>query len=150
MKPMAKVLLASVLTMVVAVMLPALVLNIVGWKEIAGAGFLGAMCCFLAGSMGSVRTAFVLVLPLAVASGLAVAVAHNAWFAAVLMAIVAGGRGVSAALGLSGPLTMAPISVGFLLAQPPDPRAGNPAWLSVGLIVFACALFATLVVYLMR
>jgi hypothetical protein len=127
-------------------MLPGLMLSVLDWESVAGVAAMGAMTCFIAAILGGWRLALGLALPLAIASGLAVALSGNPWLAALLMAVAAGAKGVAAGRGLQGAYIMAPISVGFILAQPPRPDVAMPPALFVGLVVLAAGLYATLVV----
>lgn len=143
-------LILNVVALVAAVMLPSVVLSAVDWKDVAGIASLAAVTCFIAGTLADWRVALWLAVPLAVASALGFAWAHNPWLAAILMAIIAGARGVATKWGLSGALTTAPISVAFLIAQPPEPSSRLPDVIFVGLVVLAAGLYATLMVYLLR
>ena len=75
---------------------------------------------------------------------MAVNFANNPWLAAGLMAISAGVVGLLEVRGLSSALALAPISVGFILAQPPSTQTPIPPALLVGLIALVAGLYATL------
>ncbi len=149
-KPEVKYLLFGVLTMILATVPPAIALSFVDWRTVAGVAYLGSLAAYLAASIANWRVGLWLALPLAVASGLAVQFAHNPWLAAILLAIWAGARGFSDAWGLSGALTLAVISVGFIVAAPPTPHSSISNALFVGLIILAVALWATLIACLMK
>ena len=150
MKPSVKYLLTGTVVMTLAVMTPAVVLIAIDWKQVAGVAAIAAMSCYLAAALGGIRIALLLTLPLAIASALAFAVASNAWAAAVLMAVVAGARGLCSRWGYSGALTMAAIGVAFIVATPPQPQSPLPHTLFVGLVVLVAGLYATVMVYLLR
>lgn len=136
--------------MTLAVMTPAVVLIAIDWNQVAGIGAIGAMSCYLAATLGRLRLALLLIVPLAIASALAFAVAPYAWAAAILMAVAAGARGICSRWGYSSALTMAPIGIAFLIADPPEPQSDIHHTLFVGIVVLVSGLYATAMVYLLR
>lgn len=138
---------AAVVALVIGVMLPAGVLGALGWSSVVSAGMLAGMAAYVTASMGGWKLALIVSGPLAVAGALVVQFATSAWIAAVILGLAALGRGLLGAKGLLGPLTMFPITLGFVLGDPPTSEGGLPAWLFVGLVMLGVALFATLVAF---
>lgn len=145
----ARALVVSTIMLVLVAFLPGLFLSIVGLDAAAGAGLLGAFAAFLAALLGGWRVGLAVVLPLAVAAGLAVAVHPNAWLAALLMLVVAGARDWLSTRGLHNALTSAVIAIGFLVADPPTSTTSLPDPLFIGLVVGAAALYGAGVVGLL-
>ena len=138
----------SLIAMVLVFAGPTVLTSVMDWKAVTGVMALAALAGYLATLMGGLRVGLLATIPLGVASGLAVAFSHNAWLAALLMFVVAGGRGLLAAKGASGPLTLFAISIGFIISQPPDahPQIAMPAALLVGIFTAASFLWGLLIV----
>lgn len=145
----ARALIVTTVILVLVAFVPGLLLSIAGLDEASGAGLLGAFAAFLAALLGGWRVGLVLVVPLAVASALAVAVSDSPWLAAVLMLVVAGARDWLATRGLHNALTSAVIAIGFLVADPPAQSTSLPDPAFVGLVVAAAALYGAGVVALL-
>ena len=150
MKPELKALGITFVALIGCMILPAVVLGSAGFTALATTALFGAMSGSVVSLTSSERVSLLMALPLAAASALAVIVADSPWLAALLMAVVAGARGFTASSGLSGALTTPTIAVGFLVAQPPTLHESLPTWSIVGMTVLLCALWATLVILLLR
>lgn len=148
MKLTARTLVFSIIAMVLVFAAPTILTTAMDWKAVGGVMTLAALAGYLTALMGGVRLGLLTTIPLGVASGLAVAFSHHAWLAALLMFVVAGGRGLLAAKGASGPLTLVAISIGFIVAQPPEahPQIAIPAALLVGVFTGVSFLWGLLVV----
>lgn len=136
------------LVLVVTMLLPGFVLSAFGLTEAAGIAALVGVCVLLASLLADRRVAVLLVPPLAVAGWLACLVSDRPWLAALVMACCAGAAGLTARWGMASAVSMAPITVGFVLADPPALRADNPA-LTTGVIMLATGLLTAAAGWLM-
>lgn len=136
--------------MVAATLLPGFALAVMGFTELAGTAGLVAMSVYVAAIFGGRKLAVSMLVPFAVAAGLAVWWSDNPWLAALLMLVVAGTRGMMAQYGMHGPLSMSVIAIGFILAEPPKPSMQGPAALLVGILVLIVGGYAVLTVIAFR
>jgi len=109
----------GLVVVILVVMTPGLVLALVNHPAYSSVAGFGALSCLIASLVGGWRLGMMVSAPLALASGLALALADNPWSAAVLMLLVAGGAALTAHRGYAQGLTLAVITVAFVLAQPP-------------------------------
>ena len=146
-----KTLVTAVVLMVIAGFAPAIVLGAAGWANGANTATLAGLAVFIAciGGTGW-RTGLLVAGPFAAFAGLGVWVAPNPWLAALVLAAAAFLRGYAARVGMHNALVMTVISLGFLVASPPQSDASIPAPWFVALVCFVSALWATLVFFLLR
>lgn len=147
----AKTLLIDVAVMVFAGFAPALVLVVLGWDSGLNTALLSALAIFIACMSGNGwRTGWNVAVPFAVLVGLAQWTAPNPWLAAIVLASAAFLRGYAAKVGLHDALIMTVIALGFLVASPAPADTTIPSVVFVGLVALASALWATLVVFVLR
>ena len=133
----------GLLLVLVAIVLPGLVLTILGRSEAAGVTTLAAMAGLIAMIAAGPRIAMPLVVLLGPASAFAVLVSNRPLGAAILMGGVVAGIGLTARIHLSNFLSIAPISVLFLIADPPTGPDGQPLPAAlVGVVALGSALWA--------
>jgi hypothetical protein len=133
----------GLLLVLAAITLPGLALTALGHSEAAGVTTLAAVAGLIAMIAAGARIAVPVVALLGPASALAVAVSASPWGAALLMGAVTVGVGLTARVKVSGYLAMGPISVLFLLADPPTGTDGQALpMLLVGSVAAGSALWA--------
>lgn len=147
----AKRLAFDVSLMVIAGFAPAIVLGLIGWTDGVNVAILSGLAVFIA-CMGGTgwRTGLIISLPFALFAGLADWAAPNPWLAAAVLAVVAFLRGYAARAGMHDALIMTVISLGFIVASPIPPDTAIPSPLVVALVSLVAALWATLVMFLLR
>ena len=146
----AKALITLNLMIVLAVLVPSWLVSALGYRSLAGIAMLAAVSALLLSLMRAWRSALLIVIPFAIASSLAVVFAHNAWLAALLMALVAGALGPAAERGLNSSLTTIPIAIGFIISTPPSSTESGPSWLLVGIVTIVSMGWAILAGYVCR
>lgn len=136
----------GLVAVVLVITLPGLVLTIAGRDDLAGMTAMAAVAGVLPALLVGTRIAVGTAVGLGVAAAAAVAVSDQPWLAALLMALAAGAVGLSSRVGAQRALVTAPITLAFLLAEPPRDVAGDmvPS-LVVGATMLAAALWAALV-----
>ena len=141
----------DVAIMVIAGFAPAILMGIIGWSDGANVAILAGLAVFIAcmGGMGW-RTGLVISVPFALLTGLADWAAPNPWLAAIVLAIAAFLRGYAAKAGLHDALTMSVIALGFIAASPVPSSTSIPSPVLVGVVSLVAALWATLLMYLLR
>ncbi len=136
---------------VVAGFAPTMVFGALGWTSVLTLSMLGGLATMLATVMGQGwKTGLWLAVPFAAFTAAVVWTAPYALLAALVMAAAAFARGYCATTGLHNALMMSVISLGFIVAQPPDPGSVLPAPVFAGLVVLATSLWVTLVVFAVR
>ena len=147
----AKTLVSGSVLMVVAGFAPAFAMGVLGWPSGANTAVLAGLAVFIACMSGTGwRTGAAIAGPFAAFAALGVWVAPSPWVAALVLAFAAFLRGYAAKVGMHDALMMTVISLGFIVASPPQSDASVPAPVFVGLVSLASALWATLVVFLLR
>jgi hypothetical protein len=147
----AKSIVISVLLIVVAGYVPAIIMGALGWKSAVSLAMLGGMATFLACTMGKGwHTGLIIAVPFSVFTALIVWSAPYALLAAIVMAGAAFLRGYGGKVGLHNALMMTVISLGFILAQPPKPVGTFAAPIFAGLVMLATTLWVTLIVFLAK
>lgn len=141
----------DVVLMVIAGFAPAIAMGFLGWTNGVNVAILSGLAVFIA-CMGGTgwRTGLVISLPLAVFAGLADWAAPNPWLAAAVLAFVAFLRGYAAKVGMHDALIMTVIAVGFIVASPVPSSTPISSPLYVALVSLVSALWATLVMFLLR
>ena len=140
-------LVGGLVAVTVAVTLPGLLLTIAGRDDLAGMTAMAAVAGVLSALVVGPRMAVAAAVGLGVAATAAVAVTDQPWLAALLMATAAGAVGLSSRVNAQRVLATAPITLAFLLADPPRDAAGEPVGaLVVGVAMLGSALWAALVV----
>lgn len=138
--------LLGLVVVVIVVMAPGLVLSLLDHPAYASVAGFGALSCLVATFVGGWRLGFIVSLPLAVASALALATADNPFLAALLVLVVALAAGLTAKRGFSAALMLSVITVAFVLSQPP---VGSSATVTEavqgGVIMLLSGVFASLV-----
>lgn len=143
----ARALVGGLVAVTVAVTLPGLVLTLAGRDDLAGMTAMAAVAGVLPALVAGPRLAVATAAGLGGAAAAAVAVTDRPWLAALLMAGAAGAAGLSSRVSAQRVIAMAPITLAFLLAEPPRDVAGEPVGaLVVGVAMLASALWAALVV----
>jgi hypothetical protein len=149
-----KTLAGDVTLMVIAGFIPAIVMGLLSWTAGVNIAILSGLAVFIACMGGNGwRTGLVISAPFAVFAGLADWVALNPWFAALVLAVAAFLRGYSAKVGMHDALVMTVIALGFFVASPiPAGSSGafSPIPVYVAAVSLVAALWATLVMYLLR
>ena len=141
----ARSLVLGLIAVTVVITLPGLVLVLAGRGDVASVTALAAVAGLLPALMAGPRVAVATALAVGAGSAAAVAWTAQPWLAALLMGAVSAGVGLSARLGVQRSVTMAPISLAFLIAEPPMTSAGAPASpLLVGGVALGAALWAVL------
>lgn len=139
----------AVILMVVIVTVPVGLLIHFQWQAAATAAVFGAVACLTVGILAGWRAAFIYVVPgLTIATGAAALFPSNAWWAALVLGVVASLVGLSAARGLNNVLLVIPIALGFEIADPPSVNVSIPIPLFVALVVLFTTVFGSTVVYL--
>ena len=142
-----RVLVGGLVAVTVAVTLPGLVLTIAGRDDLAGMTAMAAVAGVLPALLVGPRMAVAAAVGLGVAATAAVAVTDRPWLAALLMAAAAGAVGLSSRVNAQRVLATAPVTLAFLIADPPRDAAGVPVGpIVVGAAMLASALWAALVV----
>lgn len=146
-----KTLAVDVTLMVIAAITPAVVMGFIGWTASVNVAILAGIAVFIACMGGSGwRTGLIISVPFALLSGLADWAAPNPWLAATVLAFAAFLRGYAAKVGMHDALVMTVIALGFIAASPVDSDTSLPSPLFVALVTLAAALWATLVMFLLR
>jgi hypothetical protein len=141
----------GIAAVIVVIVLPGLLLVVAGRDDIASVSALAAVAGVMPALMVNGRVAVGTAVGVGLASALAVPVAHNPWGAALLMALAAGATGLTARIGASRAVVMAPISLAFLIAEPPIAASGDPVpGLLVGAVALVSALWGALAVAVLR
>ena len=120
--------------------IPGLVFTVVGRSGASTIWTLGSMTGLLAVLYAGPRIALATAGAMSLASAIACLVWDQPWLALVLMAACAGATGLMARRGLSTALVMAPITVGFMVAEPPRLLSLAPfgsALLTAGVMLLA-------------
>ena len=137
----------GLVAVVLVITLPGLVLTISGRDDLAGMTAMAAVAGVLPALMVGPRMAVVTAVGLGASAAAAVAVTDQPWLAALLMAAAAGAVGLSSRVSAQRALATAPITLAFLLAEPPRDLAGEPvAPLVIGAAMLGAALWAALAV----
>lgn len=146
-----RILARDVVLMVVAGFVPALVLGLAGWSSGANVAIFAGLSAFIAcmGGRGW-RTGLAMSAPFAVFAGLVTWSGSDPWLAALLLAIVAFLRGIASRSGMHDALVMAVIALAYFAASPPTSDTSLPAPLFVMLVSLGAALWATLVILVLR
>jgi hypothetical protein len=141
----------DVALMIIAGFTPAIVMGLAGWTAGVNVAILAGLAVFIA-CMGGTgwRTGAVVSVPFALLSGLADWVAPNPWLAAAVLAFAAFLRGYAAKVGMHDALIMTVIALGFIAASPVPSGTSIPSPLFVALVTLVAALWATLVMFLLR
>ena len=105
--------------LVFAPMLPALLLAPLGWGAAIGPFLFAAMAAMLAGMLVGVRFALIITAGVTVANMFALVAAPYPVWAGLVMAATALMYGLTARWGISSLIGMAPVAVGFTIADPP-------------------------------
>lgn len=150
MKPAYKAALLSAILIVILGVLPSIAFSALGLSTVASVGVLGAASGFLAAVQAGPKFGITLALPLAVASALASVFTDQPLLGALLMLIVAGGRGLSAVRGLEGALMMAVTSLGFIVADPPTSDKDIPIWLVIFAVMLVSTVYGTGIIVLLQ
>jgi hypothetical protein len=149
-----KTLAGDVTLMVIAGFIPAIVMGLLSWTAGVNIAILSGLAVFIACMGGNGwRTGLVISAPFALLAGLADWVALNPWFAALVLAVAAFLRGYSAKVGMHDALVMTVIALGFFVASPiPLGASGafSPIPVYVTVVSFVAALWATLIMFLLR
>jgi len=147
----AKTLVLVLSLLVIAGFLPAITLGIVGWSSGVNVAILSGLAAFIA-CMGGTgwRTGLVITVPFALLAGLAVWAAPTPWLASLVLALAAFLRGYAAKFGMHDALVMALISLGFLVASPPQSTGSIAAPLYVAAVCVISMLWVTMVMFLLR
>ena len=132
-----------IVAVTVVVLLPGLVFSALGFGGFSGVSALAAIAAAIPTMRVSPRLGATVVAAVTLASALTVPAATDAVWAGLLMAAVAGLTGVAGRFGAASAVIMAPISIVFLLVEPPTTVDGRPAgmWL-VGAVVLASSAWA--------
>lgn len=117
--------------LVLVMTLPGFVLSALGMKPAAMVAGLGGLTVLLSAVFANRNIALALCLPMAFFSWAAMLAADSPWWAAIVMAAASAASGVTARWGYSGTVVIAPITIGFIISQPPAVASSSPA-LSVG------------------
>lgn len=137
----------SLVAVVLIITLPGLILTLAGRDDLAGMTAMAAVAGVLPALVVGPRMAVATAVGLGVAATAAVAVTDRPWLAALLMAAAAGAAGLSSRVNAQRVLATAPITLAFLLAEPPRDAAGGPVGpFVVGVAMLGSALWAALVV----
>jgi hypothetical protein len=146
-----KTLAVDVALIIIAGFAPAIVMGILGWTSVVSVATLAGLAVFIA-CMGGTgwRTGLVVALPFALLSGLADWVAPNPWLAATVLAFAAFLRGYASKAGMHDALVMIVIALGFIVASPVSSTTSIPAPAFVALVTLLAALWATLVMFMLR
>lgn len=141
----------DVALMVIAGFAPAVVMGLLGWTAGVNTAILAGLTVFIA-CMGGTgwRTGLVIALPFSLFAGLADWAAPNPWLAAAVLAVAAFLRGYAAKVGMHDALIMTVITLGFIVASPVSSDVPIVAPLYVALVTLVSALWATLVMFLLR
>lgn len=131
-----KIILALIVPVVVG-LLPGLVLNWLGLGSISGDATIAIMAGLMAGLYNGERIGLLLSGWVAVAAGLAVVASSQPILAALLMAATGLSMGVAAKGGRHSYVVMGPITVAFVLAEPPSAAS----WWTVGLVLGVCSVY---------
>lgn len=147
----ARTLAVDVALMVIAGFAPAILMGFLGWTGGVDVAILSGLAVFIA-CMGGTgwRTGLAISLPFALFAGLADWVAPNPWLAATVLAVAAFLRGYAAKAGMHDALIMTVIALGFIVASPVPNDMPIASPLYVTLVSLAAALWATLVIFLLR
>ncbi len=139
----------ALVVMVVLVSIPVMILIHFHWQASATAAMFSAMTCLIVGVQVGWRASFMYVVPgLTITEGFGALFPGNAWWAAILVGLTASVIGLSASRGLSNPLLMIPIALGFEVAQPPSVNVDIPVPLFIALVVLGTTVFGSTVIYL--
>ncbi len=133
----------AVLLVVVMVALPGVVAETLGLAGSATVWSLGAITALLAVLAAGWRPTAIVAVAMSVATAVAGVSYDRPWLALLVMGVSAAATGLTSRRGLSSALVMAPITVGFMLAEPPDfpiadDRLGN-ALVMGGVMLLATA-----------
>jgi len=137
----------GLVAVVLVITLPGLVLTVAGLDDLAGMTAMAAVAGVLPALVVGPRMAVATALALGAGAAAAVAVTDQPWLAGLLMAAAAGAVGLSSRVSAQRVLATAPITLAFLLAEPPHDAAGEPVGpFVVGAAMLASALWAALAV----
>lgn len=129
----------------VVVTVPGLALVVAGRSDVASVTALAAIAGLIPALTAGPRVAVGTAAAVGIGSAVAVAATDQPWLAALLMAAAGGAVGLSARLGAQRFVTMGPISLVFLIAEPPMSAAGAPVPPTVvGAVALGSALWAAL------
>ncbi len=126
----------TVVALLALIAVPALACSALGVGDLAGNALLACVSGLIAAVFVPPRLSLTAAALTAVGAVLAVPAADVPWAAAFVMVACGVAMGFAAKAGAAGAVTMAPITVAFVLSEPP----AQPAW-AVGLAVLASSLF---------
>lgn len=121
---------------------PGLILTAFGLSALASITTLAALAGLIPAFFTTRTITFTSVAAVALASGLAIPAAASPWLAALIVGVLGVGTGLAARDNASGPVVMAPVSVIFLIATPPQiPSDFAHPGVLVGLLAGGAALW---------
>lgn len=107
-------------------LVPGLAFTVMGLQGASTVWTLGPITGLLAVLAVGLRTALGVAVATSVLTVAAVAASGTPWAAALVMLVAAGATGLTSVRGLSGSLVMAPITVAYVLADPPAVLPDRP------------------------
>jgi len=136
--------------LVAVALLPGLILSIMGEAALASITTLAALGTMIPALLASRRLTAYVVIVLPIASALALPASTRPILAAVLLGAVGFLTGVAARWGGNGIVTMAAISIVFLVATPPDLPLGLSSELEIAAVTGGAALWGAATGLLLR
>ena len=131
-------------------MAPGLILTVLGLADGATVSVFAALTALLANLMAGLRPALLVLAGLAVTSALAIAFDANPWALALISAAYAAGVAMSAERGHQGALILGPVSLAFLVSEPPMTQFESPVRVLLVLgVTLGAGLLALLVAHLL-
>lgn len=131
--------------------IPGLALTAFGLSGLASITTLAALAAMIPALLAPRSITIATIVAVGVASALAVPAATTPWLAALVVGVLGVGAGLASRVNASGVVVLAPISVIFLIATPPQlPDEGMPGWLLAGLLAGGSALWGALAGLLIR
>lgn len=110
----------TVVVLLALVAVPAIVCVLAGLGDLAGSAVLAAVAGVIAAVFVPLRMSLAVAALIGVGTGVAVVAADLPWLAAVLMAGCGVAMGFAAKTGAASAVTLAPVTVAFILSEPPD------------------------------
>lgn len=135
----------TVVVLLALIAVPAVACAALGAGDLAGTALLACVSLLIAAVFVPPRLSLITAVLTAVAATAAMPAAGVPWLAALVMAACGVAMGLAAKAGAASAVVMAPVTVAFVLAEPP----AQSAW-AVGFAVLASALFGVGVGVLVR
>lgn len=131
--------------------IPGLALAAFGLSGLASITTLAALAAMIPALLAPRSITVATIAAVTVASALAIPAATSPWLAALVVGALGIGAGLASRVNASGMVVLAPISVIFLIATPPQlPDEGMPGWLLAGLLAGGSAVWGGLTGLLIR